>query len=98
VGGARARRRGSRCGDVRPDVGGGGIARLQLPDLLLELPVAELQFFILASELPQLILKLLHPQFRIDVVGLRLGLRKTMRRKRQHRGEYDGAGNDTRSG
>jgi hypothetical protein len=53
---------------------GAGRAALKRPQAVLELPVAVLQLFILAGELPQLILKLLDPHFRIDIIGLREGL------------------------
>jgi hypothetical protein len=47
---------------------------LQRLQALLKLPVAVLQFLVLAGELPQLILKLLDAHFRIDGTGLRNGL------------------------
>ena len=46
-------------------------AALQQPQAVLELPVAVLQFLVLAGELPQLIFQLLDPHFRIAIVGLR---------------------------
>jgi hypothetical protein len=66
----------------------------ELPQALLELPVAILQLLVLAGDLPQLILKLLNSHFRVDIVGLR----KCLRAKRQHRGENRGAGNSMKSG
>jgi len=53
-----------------------------------------LQLLILASELPQLILELLNPHFRVDILGLREG----MRTKRQHRGDGRSARNSMKSG
>jgi hypothetical protein len=44
---------------------------LKHPQTLFELPVAILQFLVLAGELPQLIFELLDPDLRIDLVGLR---------------------------
>ena len=44
---------------------------LEHPQTLFELPVAVLQFLVLARELPELILKLLNTHFRIGIVGLR---------------------------
>jgi hypothetical protein len=68
-------------GDVGLDGGGltagsGLRASLKHPQAIFELAVTVLQLFILAGELPQLILKLLNPHFRIDVVGLRVRLRR----------------------
>ena len=47
----------------------------ELAQPLFELTVAVLQFLVLAGELPQLVLKLLNSHFRVDIVGLREGLR-----------------------
>ncbi len=69
-------------------------AALKQPQALFELPVAVLQLFILAGELPQLILKLLNPHFRVGIVGLR----ESLRTKRQHRGHRRGAHNSMKSG
>jgi hypothetical protein len=55
--------------------GSGLRAALKQPQAIFELPVAILQLLILAGELPQLILKLLNPHFRV-AVGLREGLRR----------------------
>jgi hypothetical protein len=65
----------------RRDVGlnGGGLtagdalgnalgAAPELPQALLELPVAILQLLVLPGDLPQLILKLLNSHFRVDIV------------------------------
>jgi hypothetical protein len=62
-------------GDGRLTAGGAGRAALQRPQAIFELPVAVLQFLVLAGELPQLVLKLLNSHFRVDIVGLREGLR-----------------------
>ena len=69
-------------------------AALKQPQALFELPVAVLQLFILAGELPQLILKLLNPHFRVGIVGLR----ESLRTKRQHRGHCRGTRNSMKSG
>jgi len=45
-------------------------AALQRPQPLLELPVAVLQFLVLAGELAQPILELLDSQLRIGIIGL----------------------------
>ena len=74
--------------------GGGLRAALQRPQALLELPVAVLQFLVLAGELPQLILELLDAHFRVGIVGLR----QHLRRQRQHRGDRHGAGSSMKSG
>jgi hypothetical protein len=42
-----------------------------LPQPLLKLAVAILQFLILAGQLPQLVFKPLDPHFEIGIVGLR---------------------------
>ena len=84
-----AGRRGGRRG--RP------ARRPEAPQALLELPVAILQFLILAGELPQLILELLNAHLRIVVIGLRQ--RECLANdKRQHRGHRRGAGNSMKSG
>ena len=49
-------------------------AALKQPQAIFELPVAILQLLILAGELPQLILKLLNPHFRVETFGLGEGL------------------------
>jgi hypothetical protein len=46
-------------------------ATLKRPQALLKLPVAVLQLFVLAGELPQLIFELLDAHFRVDLTGLR---------------------------
>jgi hypothetical protein len=46
--------------------------------------VLMLQLLVLAGELPQLVLKLLDPHFRIAAI---IRLRKRLRTKRKHRGE-----------
>ena len=69
-------------------------AALKQFQALFELPVTILQFLVLAGELPQLILKLLNPDFRINVVGL--GERRQTQDRRtqhQHRGDSRGARN-----
>ena len=86
------------CGDV--GLGGGltagrGLrAALKQPQALFELPVAVLQLLILAGELPQLVLKLLNPHFRVDIRRLCEG----MRPERQHRGHGRGTCNSWKSG
>jgi hypothetical protein len=66
------RRRGHvGLGDGRLTDGGAWRPTLKRPQALLELPVAVLQFLVLAGELPQLIFELLNSHFRVDVVGLR---------------------------
>jgi hypothetical protein len=69
-------------------------AALQRSQPIFELPVAVLQFFILAGELPQLILKLLNSRFRIDIIGLR----ERLRTQREHRRQCRGACNLMKSG
>jgi hypothetical protein len=77
---------------------------LQQLQAVFELPVAVLQFLVLAGELAQLILELLNAHFRIGVVGLRQDLRsqdlrsQDVRRHRQHRGDRRGAGRSVKSG
>ena len=56
--------------------GSGLRAALKQPQAIFELPIAILQLLILAGELPQLILKLLNPHFRVDPIGLCEGLRR----------------------
>jgi hypothetical protein len=51
---------------------GRGAAGLQLPKLILELAIAELQLFVLAGELPQLVLQPLDLQALIGIVVARL--------------------------
>ena len=94
---------GSRAGLLRwigRDVGLGDGRRAarrgaQLPEAILELPVAVLQLLILAGELSQLVLKLLDPDFRIDVVRL---LSKRRRGGREHRGHHGRARSRRKSG
>ena len=43
----------------------------ELPQALLELAVAILQFLVLAGQLPQLVLKPLDPHLEVGIVGLR---------------------------
>jgi len=82
--------RGSRSdvglADSRLTAGRGLRAALKQPQALFELPVSVLQLLILAGELPQLILELLNPHFRINI----LGLRESVRTQRQHRGHGHG--------
>jgi hypothetical protein len=47
---------------------------------LLELAVAVLQFLVLASQLAELALQPLDPHLHVGVIGLRLGLRRALRR------------------
>jgi hypothetical protein len=61
-------------GNAGRSTGRGLRAALECPQAVLELPVAVLQFLVLAGELPQLILKLLNPHFRVDSIGLRQSL------------------------
>ena len=52
--------------------GGGGLRTpLKLPQPLFELPVAVLQFLVLAGELPELVLELLNAQLGVGLAGLR---------------------------
>ena len=44
---------------------------LECPQAVLELPVAVLQFLVLAGELPQLVLELLDLHCRVGIIGLR---------------------------
>jgi hypothetical protein len=53
-----------------------------------------LQFFVLPGELPELIFKLLNPDLRVDI----LGLRERLRPKRQHRRQRRGMRNFKKSG
>jgi hypothetical protein len=75
------------CRDVGLTADGGLTAgrRTQLPQAIFELPVAILQLLILAGELPQLVLKLLDADFRIDVVRL---LSERLRSGREHRDHH----------
>jgi len=69
----RLHRRGRRnvgLGERGLTAGSSLCAALQQPQAVFELPVAILQFLILAGELPQLILKLLNPHFRVETIGL----------------------------
>jgi hypothetical protein len=61
---------------------------LKLPQTLFELAVAILQLFILAGQLPQLVLEPLDTQLRIGIIGLR----ETGGIKAQQHGEGRGAG------
>jgi hypothetical protein len=76
----RGSRRDPRLDDGWLACGSAWRAALKRPQALLELPVAVLQFLVLAGELPQMILKLLDSHFRVDVTGLREGPRT----QRQH--------------
>ena len=67
-------------GDGRRSAGSALGAALKQLQAVFELPVAILQFFILAGELPQLILKLLNPGFRVDILGLGQGRQTQYRR------------------
>ena len=83
IGRIRLRRR--QRGDIglgdggRRSAGSALGAALKQPQALFELPVAILQFLVLAGELPQLILELLNPHLRIDIVGLRQRRRRRTR-------------------
>jgi hypothetical protein len=70
----RRRRRDVGLGDGGLAAGSGLHAALKQPQAIFELPVAILQLLILAGELPQLILKLLNPHFRVGTIGLREGV------------------------
>ena len=90
------RRRGGDIGlgNRRRSAGSTLGAALKQSQALFELPVTILQFLVLAGELPQLILKLLNPDFRIDIVGLGESRRTQDRRtQHQHRGDSRGARN-----
>ena len=67
----RRRRGHARLGDRGLTAGAAWRAALKRSQAILELPVAVLQFLVLAGQLPQLVLKLLDAHFRIDVIGLR---------------------------
>ena len=60
----------------------------ELPQALFELAVAVLQFLVLAGQLPQLVFQPLDPHFRIGIVGLR----ESLGRQSQHRGNRRSAG------
>ena len=51
----------------------------ELAQPIFELPVAELQFLVLAGQLPELAFQPLDPHFQIGVIGLRLALRVALR-------------------
>jgi len=72
----------------------GGGATLKRPQALFELPVAVLQFLVLAGELAKLVFQPLDPQFQVAIVGLGEGGRG----KRERRGERHGPGNHMKSG
>src|SRR5207248_6409794 len=65
----------------------------ELPQALFELAVAELQFLVLAGQLPQLVFQPLDAHFRIRILRLREGLRA----ERQHRGDGHGGGHFEKS-
>ena len=52
----------------------------ELAQPIFELPVAELEFLVLAGQLPKLVFQPLDPHFQVGVVGLRRSLRGTLRR------------------
>ena len=54
--------------------GSGLRAPLKRPQAFFELAVTVLQFLVLPGELPELIFKLLNPDLRVDILGLREGL------------------------
>ena len=87
----RARRRRGDHGRGRAGLPrrSGRRACLQRPELLFKLPIAILQLFILAGELPQLIFKPLDLHFRIDVVGLRRSRHGQRHHRRNCRGAYE---------
>ena len=103
----RGRRRGDAGLGRRRLAGRGcGRAAAELPQALLELAVAILQFLVLAGELPQLVLEPLDPHIRVGIVGLRLDRRGALRgrgprerylcdgglrRQGEHRGNRHGA-------
>ncbi len=60
-----------RLGDGRLTAGSALCATLKQTQAIFKLPVAILQFLILAGESPQLILKLLNSHLRVDITGLR---------------------------
>ena len=66
-------------------------AALQRPQALLELPVAVLQFLVLAGELAQPVLEPLDPHLRIGIIGLCANARASD--SSEHRGNRRGAGN-----
>ncbi len=72
-------------------------AALKRPQPLLELPVAVLQFLVLAGELPQPVLELLDSHFQIGIIGL-LRAEGLANEQHQHRGNRHGAGNSMKSG
>jgi hypothetical protein len=94
----RLRRRGgnARLGDGRRSAWAGGstdrCAAAELAQPVLELPVAVLQFLVLAGELTELAFQPLDPQFKI------IGLGKGLRRDGERRGEHHGPGNHMKSG
>jgi hypothetical protein len=67
--------------------GGSLRTALEQAQALFELPIAKLQFFVLAGELPDLILQLLNPDLRVDLVGLRQRLRRSLRTQPERRGQ-----------
>jgi hypothetical protein len=102
VGGAGLRRR--HGGDIGLADRSPLRAALKGLQAFFELPVAILQFLVLAGQLPELILELLNAHLRILVVGLRQDLlrqgllRPRLRTKRQHRRQRRDAGNSRKSG
>src|SRR5438876_979492 len=69
-------------------------AAAELAQAILELPVAVLQFLVLAGELAKLVFQPLDPQFRVAIVGLG----ERVRGNSQRRGERHGPGNHMKSG
>jgi hypothetical protein len=85
--------------DGRQSAGSRLGASLKLPQALFELPVAVLQLFVLAGELPQLIFKPLNADLGVDIVGLRQGQRaQGLRAQTEHRGQRRSARNFMKSG
>jgi len=85
----------------------------ELAQPVFELPVAELEFLVLAGQLPELVFQPLDPHFQIGVVRLHLALRSALlrtlprerdlcgrglRRQAQHRSDRRGTGSMEESG
>ena len=85
-------------GDIGLGLTGRLRAALQHPQPVFELPVAVLQFLVLAGELPQLIRKLLDPRFRIVGHLRQSGRRQRCRNQSQKRGERRGTGQLMKAG
>ena len=66
----------------------------ELPHSLFELAVAVLQLLVLTGQLPQLAFQPLDPHFLVGIVGLR----ESLGRQRQHRGDGRSAGCIEKSG